>query len=283
MTKTYLQYMRDRMDGREPLVPIAMGAKPVVRKLANVMGIRTPREYYRGSILQIEWDDLPDFFALKPAFASTSIGVYLLQRISKGVYLDSREQREITVEDILARERAILERYQLSEERGQFIIEQLLRDYDGNVPPPDIRVNAFFGELGMIYIDDHLSGSIARSSYFDGNFQPFSDLSSRYAIHEQARHWQEIVERPPTPNAELIKTVAKRLSLAIPCAFVRLDLYDTPEGVYLGEITFFPGAFFYEEVKLMLPLENERLGEMWYEASQRLAAADVQPVVAELL
>lgn len=76
-------------------------------------------------------------------------------------------------------------------------------------------------------------------------------------------------------NAGEILNVARRVSAAVPSAFVRVDLYDTPKGVYLGELTFYPGTFYYKNRKLMHPMEAERLGRMWDSAAERLAGSSL--------
>ena len=52
---------------------------------------------------------------------------------------------------------------------------------------------------------------------------------------------------------------------------------DTPAGPVLGEITFYPGTFFYKNRKLMAPEEAVRLGAMWGVAEKRLAGSLLAP------
>lgn len=276
MGTTYLEHMKMRLAGQESHVPSSLGAKPKVRQFAEMIGIRTPEIYYEGPLESIPWEKLPERFVFKPAFATTSIGVFLVETGEDRKWRDSVTKKPITKEMIIEKSLAVIDRYSSIKTKREFIVEQLLVSHSGLVPPPDVRVNAFFGELGMIYLDDHLSGDISFSSYFDGSFKPFDDIEARYAIAEKAKHRQEIVQAEPTPNADLIIKIAKRISWALPTAFSRIDLYDTPDGVFLGEITFYPGAFYYEDVKLMLPVENERLGGMWDSAIERLREYEVR-------
>ena len=84
-------------------------------------------------------------------------------------------------------------------------------------------------------------------------------------------------EAEPPEGAEALLAVARRVSTAVPSAFCRVDLYDTPAGPVLGEITFYPGTFFYKNRKLMAPEEAVRLGAMWGVAEKRLAGSLLAP------
>lgn len=274
---TYLDRMKIRLEGGEDSVPFFLGAKSRVREIAKLMGIRTPAVYYEGALSGLDWDELPQEFVLKPSFASTSIGVFLLVRDGDD-FRSAISGESITKNQIIEKCGSVSARFFDGDTTaGSFIVEELLRDRDGSTPPKDVRVNAFFGEIGMVYYDDHLSGSVATASYFDGDFQPFADIEDRYSVAKEVEAYHKVVQQPRPASADVILNVAKRISLAIPCAFIRVDLYDTPEGVYLGEITFTPGAFYYKNVKLMLDKENKRLGRIWGAAHERLKTADVVP------
>ncbi|WP_334683208.1 ATP-grasp fold amidoligase family protein [Arthrobacter sp. CAN_A212] len=263
----YFQHMQERMDGAEPHVPAGLGEKGKTRDFAAVVGVRTPAIHFRGTLAALADTSLPGEFVLKPAYASTSIGIYLLKKVDdKFENLLSKEI--LGFADIAEKYRTISTRYYDDAERGEYIVEQLLRDHEGNTPPQDIRVYAFQGEIGMILKEDHLTGSAAEAMYFDGSFQPM--LDGAYSVAEKAQHLEKIVPAVVPENWEAILAVAKRVSVAAPTAFCRVDLYDTPEGVYLGEITFFPGTFYYRDRKLMSQSEADRLGRLWSDASNRL-------------
>lgn len=269
--------MAIRLNGGEESVPFFLGAKSKVREIGKLMGVRTPETYYTGPFSGIPWDELPNEFVLKPSFASTSIGIFLLAQ-------DGAEYRDVITNEIVTKNQIAEKSAEISaryfngdSSKGNFIVEELLKDFDGSVPPKDVRVYAFFGEIGMIHYDDHLSGPVQTASYFDGDFQPFPDVEDRYSVAKGVEKIHKIVQQPRPQSADLILDVAKRISLAIPCAFFRIDLYDTPKGIYLGELTFTPGTFYYKNVKLILDKENKRLGRIWDAAQQRLKALDLVP------
>lgn len=267
----YFEHMQLRLNNQEPYVPGRLGSKHLVRAFAEFIGIDTPDIYFKGNLADLPWNDLPDEFVLKPLFASTSIGVMLLRSTADGKYENILEKRQISLEEILEQCHVVSQKYYDDPSRGEYIVEELLRDNNGSTPPEDIRFYAFQGEIGMILKEDHMTTSTARAMYFDGDFLPFSDVHARYGVSPGVKHLEEIVEAKTPTNWRELLSVAKRISVAVPSAFCRIDLYDSTKGIQLGEITFYPGTFYYRNRKLMSQGEADRLGRLWDRAAMRLA------------
>lgn len=268
----YLEHVDARLKGKESFVPALLGRKEKVREFARMIGVKTPEIHYRGPISGLP-KSLPHEFVLKPEFASTSIGINLLRNLGDGMFRDLVTEKDVALADILAKCEEIATRYfEEKHAAANFVVEELLRAADGKIPPADIRCYTFQGEIGMILMEDHIAGP-AHAMFFDGNFHPFRDLDERYGIADGARAMEFFEPAVAPANASEILNVARRISTAVPSAFVRVDLYDTPNGVYLGELTFFPGTFYYENRKLMHPIESERLGRYWDAAAERLAGS----------
>lgn len=265
--------MRERLEGRESFVPSELRSKSVLRTFARMIGIKTPEILFRGSVENLVTAALEGEFVIKPEFASTSIGVMLLRRRDDGFFDDLLGGDALSIEEISSRCREIALRYFDDLSKGIFLVEELLRDHDGGTPPQDVRFYAFQGEVGMILKEAHLTSGAARAMYFDGDFLPFPDVVARYSVAPGAEQLEEIVEAVVPENWAELLAVAKRISAAVPAAFCRVDLYDTPQGVYLGEITFFPGTFYYRDRKIMSSSEAARLGRLWGEAYSRLAGS----------
>lgn len=268
----YLEHVEARLKGEESFVPALLGRKERVREFARMIGVRTPEVYFRGPISELP-ESLPEEFVLKPEFASTSIGINLLQNLGDGMYRDLVADQDVDFDSIVAKCEEIATRY-FEEKRSSavFVVEEMLRGTDGTIPPADIRCYTFQGEIGMILMEHHIAGP-AHAMFFDGGFHPFKDLDERYGIADGARAMEFFEPAVVPANANEILSVARRISAAVPSAFVRVDLYDTPKGVYLGELTFFPGTFFYKNRKLMHSVESERLGRYWDAAAERLAGS----------
>lgn len=267
----YLARIKRRIEGEDGFSALQFDDKHVMREFARSIGVRTPEVHFRGTIDELP-ASLPDEFVLKPEFASTSVGVLLLELTRKG-FRDVVQDREFTRPELVDFCRGIAERF-LGDDAsaGTFVVEEMLRDRDGNTPPADVRFYAFQGVIGMILMEHHIAGP-ARAMYFDGDFLPFVDLDRRYGIHERAATLETIEPSVAPANWRELLAVAKRVSVAVPAAFVRVDLYDTDRGVVLGEITPTPGTFYYENRKLMSQAESARLGRLWEEAQERLAGS----------
>lgn len=264
----YFSHMRQRLDGKEPFVPGFLGNKDRVRQIADILGIRTPKVYFTDTISNLLKQDLPSEFVLKPTFASTSLGVKLLQKTATGFY-DLVNETALDTDEVLNAAQEINKRYFNDNAEGDFVIEEILRDREGNFPPDDIRAYTFQGQVGMVLTEQHLT-SPAKAMYFDGDFLPFSDVQNRYGVAKGQDHLEEIVQAKVPENWKQILNVARRVSAAMPTAFCRVDMYDTPKGVVLGEITFYPGTFITHTRKIMHQSEAERLGRLWDVATERL-------------
>lgn len=267
--ETYFDYMRRRLEGGESGVPATLGDKKATLNFAKLIGIAKSEEYYIGPISGLVLDELPEEFVLKPVYASTSIGIYLLRKESDGSLYDLVSQERLKLSDIVAAYNNIAKRYNKKPGDAHYIAEELLKSPEGTTPPPDIRAYAFQGECGFFLVEDHIKGK-AEATYFNGDFSLMTDVRERFGIASGMEHLEEIVERPTPENYQEIINVTKRISTSIPTAFCRIDMYSTEKGIYLGELTFFPGTFYYHNRKIMKPVEAERLGKLWKEAELRL-------------
>lgn len=263
--------MERRLNGKEPFVPGYLGQKERIRQIADLIGVRAPRIFALKPIVPLLDSDLPAEFVLKPAFASTSIGVRLLRKEDDG-FRDLVNNEFISYEELTSSSQEVSRRYFEGSDNGDFIVEQLLRGHSGQTPPPDVRAYCFQGEVGMILIEQHLSAP-AEAMYFDGDFLPFADVRERYGVAKGQDHLERIVEARVPDNWKELLNIARRISTAMPTAFCRVDMYDTPDGVFLGEITFYPGTFITRTRKIMHQAEAERLGRMWDSAEESLAGS----------
>ena len=269
----YLERMRYRIEGKESPLPAHLGDKRKVREIAQLMGIRVSEIYFDGTLEDVKWSELPSEFVLKPSFASTSIGVYLLRRQDDGTYLNVLTDKVLELAAIEEHLRSVALRFLGDKNGGTYLVEELLRDIDGTTPPRDVRMYSFFGEVGMVLMEDHLNHAHAEAMYFDGDFEPFEDRESRYGVAKGADKLERILPSVRPAEARELLIAARRVSLAIPCSFSRVDFYNTSKGVYLGEITFYPGTFYYKDRKIMHDVEADRLGRLWARAEERLELA----------
>ena len=138
----------------------------------------------------------------------------LKKGINQNYYLTSREWPYKDVP-----RRIIAEKYMVDESGYE------LKDY---------KFYCFDGKVKLVMINsDRMSSEKTKANYFDENYQPL-DFVWGY----------ENAEIPPQKPEEFeeMKYLAEKLSEGI--THVRIDFYQTPSGIYFGEITFFDGSGF---------------------------------------
>ncbi|MFC8598265.1 ATP-grasp fold amidoligase family protein [Isoptericola sp. NPDC057191] len=266
----YLARMRRRIEGKERCVPGRLGDKLVGRELATLIGVRSATivERRTGVGLPDDLSSLPTRFVLKPVFGSTSMGVLLLERAADG-FVDLTTGAVLAPEDVVDVQKKVADHFTKAHDTAEFLVEELLVSPDGEIPPQDVRFYAFQGEIGLILKEDHMH-EVTRAMYFGSDFSPLRDVRSKYGVHAGVAHMEEIVDAVVPERAEELLSVARRISVAVPSPFARIDLLLATGGVYLGEITLYPGTFYYGNRKLMSPGESERLGSLWESAERRL-------------
>lgn len=98
----------------------------------------------------------------------------------------------------------------------------------------DYKYYCFDGNVRLVMINsDRMSSEKTKANYFDENFQPLNFV------------WgYENAKIPPAKpeKFEEMKELAEKLSEGIP--HVRIDFYQTPNGIFFGEMTFFDGSGF---------------------------------------
>ena len=98
----------------------------------------------------------------------------------------------------------------------------------------DYKFYCFNGIVKLVMVNsDRMTENKTKADYFDENYQ---HLDFKWG-YENA----DIIPEKPE-KFELMKSLAEKLAANIP--HVRVDFYQTPEGVYFGEMTFFDGSGF---------------------------------------
>lgn len=98
----------------------------------------------------------------------------------------------------------------------------------------DYKYYCFDGKVKIVMINsDRMSSEKTKANYFDENYQQL-DFVWGY----------DHAKIPPAKpeKFEEMKCLAEKLSEGIP--HVRIDFYQTPNGIFFGEMTFFDGCGF---------------------------------------
>ncbi|MDJ0321723.1 ATP-grasp fold amidoligase family protein [Pseudarthrobacter sp. PS3-L1] len=261
----YLSHIRARGRGEELNVPTHLHNKILGRKFVESIGGPVPKLLATfSSPEEIDLDILPDSFVLKPTFSSSSFGVMVLERKEKGFY-DYLRRRELSARAILDEQKSLADKHPAVEHF--WMVEERIVDVESNLIPDDYKFFTFQGEIGLIHrtIRDSKKN---RHAFFDGDFIPINDPNDKL-IAPNRKIIEKVVEQRPE-HWERLLNLAKRISVAVPSPFVRVDMYNTSEGPIFGEFTLVPGTFYYEDREVMMPELSFRLGYLWGKAQEKL-------------
>jgi hypothetical protein len=204
----------------------------------------------------VDWSATPDRFVLKCVEGASGRGVFPLVRQESGGFVDVLRGGDVTPQEVIDQ----LESLHAEGHVGYpLIAEALLGETVGGRPqlPDDWKLYSFFGEVELIMLKRPVPGSRqARYRFFDGAWRDAGPVRYRLDVDPtlpMARHPDQLVD------------TAARLSRDVEWPFVRIDLYDTAEGVVFGEFTFLPGGaqLYPEDI-------DRRLGAAWEDAEVRL-------------
>lgn len=259
----YLTRIRARQKGLERGVPTFLHNKSAAESFVRQIGVKTNsilREF--DSIESIDLSGLPAEFVLKPTFLSSTFGVMVLSESGNGWH-EGLKNQELLIEDIKS------EQFRYSEKSNspdkKWIVEEKSVDATGADVPDDWKFFCFQGRIGLIH------RTVRRRPrnmhyFFTGDFRPIPAGSEDcISINES------IIERDacaPPANWRSLSNAARRISVAVPSPFVRVDMYNTISGPVFGEFTLVPGTFFYEDREKMHPRLSTDLGFLW-EAAER--------------
>lgn len=205
--------------------------------------------------VDIAWDELPDTVVIKSAQGTAARGVTPLRRTEDGWTM-------VTTTETIAPKKLIRELTRLEvkgDVDGPYFAEELLGRGAGNALPVDVKVHAFYGEISHVLLRRVTVHRDAKSTAFRVILPDGTDPGP---VVRGLSHDHEI---PVPPNLDELMEVARRLSLGIPRAFIRVDLYDIDGRIVFGELTPRPGHLMDYGPKL-----DERLGHLWERAHARV-------------
>lgn len=262
----YLTRIRARARGEERGVPGFLHDKARATQFVEMIGgptLKTLRSFKEPA--EFNFDELPETFVLKPTFSSSSFGVMVLERQEDSTFHDHLRNRSLDMDAIRSEQIALAEKH--SNSKHLWIVEEKVRDAQGHIVPDDYKFYGFQGQIGLVH--QTIRGNpLNHHAYFDGDFRPLHDPDGSLIWTHQG-----IVDRvhvAPPENWEQMLNVARRISVAVPSPFVRIDMYNTPAGPVFGEFTLVPGTFFYEDREKMSISLSTQLGRLWAQAEYRL-------------
>ncbi|MCK7678499.1 hypothetical protein M0E84_10735 [Corynebacterium sp. CCM 9186] len=268
----YLSRIHRRAEGKEKHVPNRFQDKEYARNFAIYIGCSVPDLYGSWEDPEnIDFGRLPKEFILKPTFLSSSIGVQALEKQASGeVFLDHlRNSKEFTKEEVVDFQKGMALKKKSTRKPPRWIAEERVVDATGRAVPDDWKFFAFQGEIGLIErIVRRGPGKRNKIAFFDSDFRPIVDEDDKL-IGSNPKYTEKFSCLAPD-NAEQLLKLARRISVAIPTPFVRVDLYNSVRGPIFGEATLVPGSFFYGDHETLSDELNYRLGFLWEAAEKKL-------------
>lgn len=229
-----------------------LSSKPGGRELAERVGVAVaPLLGEAMTSDDLTWPEDVDAAVLKAAHGSGGAGVYVLRREGDRFW-SLRHQSWLTWEKVVGRLRR---KEAAGRVRGPYLLEQLVPGPDPWTLPYDWKLYCVGGEPELI-----LQKAAGRPEhhgrpafkYWLPSFRPAGPVG----------RWDELDERLPPPHGpERLLDAGRRIAAAVPGPFVRVDLLETPQGVWFGELTPHPGG-----PPLFTVETDRRLGEAWERA-----------------
>ena len=157
---------------------------------------------------------------------------------------------------------AMSREHQYDIEKAYIVVESLLKDINGGIPN-DYKFLFLNGELEFIYCSvDRLGANVRQVYDKDWNRLHFAWVAGANKEIFEKYDESESIERPR--SFEEMVRISSILAKDFP--MVRIDFYDSDEGLYIGEITlhhgsardkFYPSEYdMYYGQKLILPKKN---------------------------
>lgn len=136
---------------------------------------------------------------------------------------------------------------------GKLFIEELLKSNDPNMPLLDYKMFCFGGTVKVIQV---INRQLRYHNWYTREWGP---------IHDQMNMCRALGPKQKRPEAlEEIIEMGDKLSRAYEFPFVRIDVYDTSNGIYFGEFTHTPNVG--PSRFLYTPMANKMLGKFWIDS-----------------
>ena len=203
-------------------------------RFAASHGVGVPRILGSWSRLEdVRLSELPDVFVFKSDGGAASDGVLPLRRIEPSTYVTVDGTRELTEDEVIAQfETAASAR----KAWGPYFAEEFLEQAEGGVIPDDVKIYVAYGRVLQVLlrrVGEHGRDDSITYKYVTGAGDDLGEITNTRRIDASI---------PVPPTLPTMVTIARHLSRAIGVPFCRVDLYDTTQGVVLGEITRTPGG-----------------------------------------
>jgi hypothetical protein len=251
-TQLMLRARKARLGAKTASPEYVVQDKLVAFQFADLLKVRRPKTLMERQ--KIKDIDYRSGIALKPPRASASQGVYLLRDkdtaidVRRGIILPDRKAVRAAMNEDVATGRVPLDVWN---------VEELIRDRSTESGlPNDWNFHCFYGEIMRM---GHIQRYPQKLNYgLDRRMRPVRWFQIDTTIP------QDPVPRRPDPA---FLKLAKRISLALPAPYVRVDFLTSDKGPVLIELTARPGILHHYD-----QATDRAMGEALLRAEARLEA-----------
>lgn len=259
---TYSELLDLRNNKKEKHLPWEFVPKAGCRRFCNFIGVDTVkilREF--PNMHAIDLMGLPEKFVLKPMDGHSDAGVMILSNIGGGLYHESFRNVTVSLNDIINIQLQDLRKWKLNENMP-YVVEEYIPDIYGDIIPHDFKFFIFQGEVGIIMEVNRNKSDKQKHYFYEPDFSPIRagriiGLTDTF----------KVIAKPKPDFSDKLLNLAKRVSIALPTPFVRVDLYYDGNKAKVGEITLTPHyGFPYKWTKA----QDIFMGRMWIDSIHRM-------------
>lgn len=260
----FKEFLDNRIKGREKNLPTFFYEKEASYEFFTTNNIPTVEKIkIYDNPEEINFDELPYKFALKPSFLSSTLGVMLLEKLDNSTYWDFFLKRKLSRSEIINIQTKFFK--ESKSEKKKIVVEEIVMDSLGYSIPLDYKVFVFYDKIGGMGLYNRNLRNQTLCDWYDSNLELRNDF-----VLCNNPHMFNTPKPHNIQNKEEIINFAIDTSKKIGLPFVSLDIYNTLQGLKLGEVTLCPGGVYYQKMFTIPDKTQEYWGELWTQALDRL-------------
>lgn len=259
--------IRTRIQGKEAEVPWWVNNKYLLNKYCLKHSIPTPQ------ILQawkhpheLDLTITPDSFVLKPSVMHSAKGVMVLTRLDDNdVFHEALSNRQLDIETIRKEQNQVYEACKFKGSYRLLLEERIVDETAANRIPLDYKIFCFYDTVALTQqLDRNVKPT--EMAWFDADFNPLPPEGNIISDWDSVRLGEH---QTPAHPAEMAR-IATRITQLLNTPFMSVDMFDSPNGPVVGELTPTPGGPYYGDWYKFSDQLDESLGQLWEEKSRQI-------------
>lgn len=205
-----------------------INSKLYQKKWLKEHGFKTAKLYKIVTLENIKDSDLPNECALKNSTGASSIGVMVLQR-QDGNFFEKRTGKSLTFNRV----KQIMQHAEAQKPywSKEWLIEEMLEPKPGELVPHECKCFVI-GEVQIFAVHTKQRGRQVKQWY-----------DKHLNVIDVGRSYDTIDPnlKPPKDTPELFR-MCREIFKGFDYPFMRIDIFDTAKGFYVGEINYTEGV-----------------------------------------